>query len=91
MKSSKIYNYYQSSEPEMLKTIEQEKWNSDKIHKITSMRMFTKEVEIMTECIRRLNAIGIYVGYVYDGCFVGKFDENFICFAVFFHIGHQLL
>ena len=78
MKSSKIYNYYQSSEPEMLKTIEQEKWNSDKIHKITSMRMFTKEVEIMTECIRRLNVIGIYVGYVYDALFCKKSDKEIV-------------
>lgn len=78
MKSSKIYNYYQSSEPEMLKTIEQEKWNSDKKHKITSMRMFAKEVEIMTECIRRLNAIGIYVGYVYDALFCKKSDKEIV-------------
>jgi hypothetical protein len=28
--------------------------------------MFTKEVEIMTEAIRRLNEDGIYVLYVYD-------------------------
>jgi len=78
MKFSKIYNYYQSSEPEMLKTIEQEKWNSDKKHKITSMRMFAKEVEIMTECIRRLNAIGIYVGYVYDALFCKKSDKEIV-------------
>lgn len=78
MKFSKIYKYYQSSEPEMLKAIEQEKWNSDKKHKITSMKMFAKEVEIMTECIRRLNARGIYIGYVYDALFCKKSDEEIL-------------
>ena len=28
--------------------------------------MFTKEVEIMADCIRKLNTVGIYVLYVYD-------------------------
>ena len=31
--------------------------------------MFEKEVEIMTEVIRRLNVEGINVGYVYDALF----------------------
>lgn len=78
MKSSKIYQYYQSTEPEMLTAIEQEKWNSDNKHKITSMKMFAKEVEIMTECIRRLNAMKIYVGYVYDALFCKKSDEEIV-------------
>ena len=76
MKASKLYNYYQSSEPLMLKKIEEEKWNSVKKHKITSMRMFAKEVEIMTECIRQLNSKGIYVGYVYDALFCKESDAE---------------
>jgi len=78
MKLSKLYNYYQSSEPLMLKKIEEEKWNSDKKHKITSMRMFAKEVEIMTECIRQLNFKGIYVGYVYDALFCKRSDAEVV-------------
>ena len=78
MKVSKLYDYYQSSEPLMLKKVEEEKWNSDKKHKITSMRMFAKEVEIMTECIRQLNSKGIYVGYVYDALFCKRSDAEVV-------------
>lgn len=41
-------------------------------YKKTSERLFKKEVEIMTEVIRRLNVEGIYVGYVYDALFTTK-------------------
>jgi len=78
MKNNKLYNYYHSSEPQMLKKIENEKINSARKHKITSMRMFAKEVEIMTECIRQLNAKGIYVGYVYDALFCKKSDAEIV-------------
>jgi hypothetical protein len=62
----------------MLKKIEEEKWNSVKKHKITSMRMFAKEVEIMTECIMQLNSKGIYVGYVYDALFCKKSEAKIV-------------
>lgn len=78
MKTSNIYKYYQSTEPTMLKAIEQEKCTSDKKHKITSMRMFTKEVEIMTECVRRLNAMKICVGYVYDALFCKGSEKEIV-------------
>lgn len=78
MKQSELYNYYESSEPQMLKAIEQDKWESDKKHKITSMKLFAKEVEIMTECIRQLNALGIYVGYVYDALFCKKSEAEIV-------------
>ncbi|GIZ07906.1 hypothetical protein [Flavobacterium sp. UMI-01] len=78
MKHSKLYKYYESSEPQMLKAIEQEKWNSTIKHKITSMMFFTKEVEIMTECIKQLNKSGIYVGYVYDALFCKKSEAEIV-------------
>ena len=78
MKLSKLYNYYQLSEPMMLKKIEEDKWNSDKKHKITSMKMFDKEVEIMTESIMQLNSKGIYVGYVYDALFCKESDAEVV-------------
>jgi hypothetical protein len=78
MKVSKLYNYYQSSEPLMLKKIEEDKWNSVKKHKITSMKMFAKEVEIMTECIKQLNLKGIYLGYVYDALFCKESDAKIV-------------
>ncbi len=69
MKRNPLYQYYKEAEPEMLQIIEEEKRNSKFKHKITSMKMFAKEVQIMTECIKELNARGIYVGYVYDALF----------------------
>lgn len=78
MKESPLYAYYHKSDPSMIAKIEQEKWNSEFKHKITSMRMFAKEVEIMTECIRRLNKIGIYVGYIYDALFCKESEKELV-------------
>lgn len=78
MKKSPLYNYYKESEPLLLEKIENEKRSSEFKHKITSMRMFAKEVEIMTECIRRLNIIGVYVGYVYDALFCKASDNEMV-------------
>lgn len=66
MKQSPLYPYYLKNEPEMLKNITREKHSTKYKHKITSRRMFAKEVEIMTEVITELNKEGIYVLYVYD-------------------------
>ncbi len=69
MKRSPLYSYYNDSEALMNETIIREKQTSLKGHRITSMRMFAEEVEIMTECIKQLNYKGIYVGYIYDALF----------------------
>lgn len=74
MKRSPLYEYYNSTESLMNQAIIQEKQTSLNRHKITSMLMFEKEVEIMTECIIRLNSKGIYVGYVYDALFCKQSD-----------------
>ena len=66
MKQSPLYAYYEAKEPRMLNNIIKEKHSTEYKHKITSRRMFAKEVEIMTEVITILNAEGIYVLYVYD-------------------------
>jgi hypothetical protein len=71
MKESPLWRYYQENEPWMLSNLINEKLNNnieqkkDK-HKMTSMRLFKKEVEIMTDAIEILNQEGIYVMYVYD-------------------------
>ncbi|MBG6110984.1 hypothetical protein IWX84_001866 [Flavobacterium sp. CG_9.10] len=78
MKRNPLYKYYQKSQPLLLKNIEDEKRSSEFKHKITSMKMFAKEVEIMTECIRRLNEIGIYVGYVYDALFCKESEREIV-------------
>lgn len=74
MKRSELYSYYQSSEQDMIKRLEVDKRRYG--HKITSMKMFDIEVQIMTECIRRLNAMGVYVGYVYDALFCKESDSE---------------
>jgi hypothetical protein len=38
--------------------------------------MFTKEVEIMTAVIEKLNTEGIYVGYIYDALFFNPQFSN---------------
>lgn len=78
MKESPLYAYYHKSDASMIAKIEQEKWNSEFKHKITSMKMFAKEVEIMTECIRRLNEIGICVGYIYDALFCKESEREIV-------------
>ena len=69
MKQSPLYQYYQQNEPRMLQNVISEKYNSPHKYKITSRRLFTKEVEVMTTVIQQLNKEGIYVGYVYDALF----------------------
>ena len=66
MKESPLYDYYEETEQGMLKNIIDEKCLNERKHKITSMRMFSKEVEIMTDVIKQLNLEGIFVGYIYD-------------------------
>lgn len=69
MKQSPLYNSYMTHEPGMMQKIITEKLESPMKHNITSMRMFKKEVEIMTDVIQKLNQEGIYLGYVYDALF----------------------
>ena len=74
MKKSPLFRYYQQKEPWMLDNLINEKLNNETAdkyekHKITSRRLFQKEVEIMTDVIERLNKQGVYVMYVYDALF----------------------
>jgi hypothetical protein len=69
MKQSPLYPYYLKNEPRMLQNVIDEKHSSPFKHKITSRRLFAKEVEVMTDVIQQLNKEGIYVGYVYDALF----------------------
>lgn len=78
MKRSPLYDYYKNSEPEMLDKLENEKYNSQYKHKITSMKLFAKEVEIMAEIIKILNASDIYVMYVYDALYCKQSEAEFV-------------
>ena len=63
-KSQRLWEFYESHEPEMLERIVAEKEKYD--YTYTSRRLFEKEVEIMTRSIEKLNSQSIYVLYVFD-------------------------
>jgi hypothetical protein len=47
-------------------------------HKITSQKMFKLEVEIMTDVIKYLNSMGVYVLYVYDALLCEEKDKTLV-------------
>ena len=69
MTKSFLFDYYCKNEPTLMENIFKDKDSSKFEHKITSMKMFKVEVDIMTSVIKELNSEGIYVGYVYDALF----------------------
>lgn len=72
MKDSPLYSYYKETEPQMLNNLIKEKYETERKYKITSQKMFEKEVAIMTDVIKKLSKEGILVGYVYDALFCCK-------------------
>ena len=67
MEKSIVYQYYKEHEPEMLERVIIDKLKNG--HKITSKRLFTLEVKIMSEIIKQLNKKDIVVGYTFDALF----------------------
>jgi hypothetical protein len=78
MKASPLYTYYTELEPEMLSQIQEDKTLGPYGYKTTSVRMFQKEVQIMTEVISRLNQSGVFVGYVYDAFLCQKKHQELV-------------
>lgn len=66
MEKSPVYDYYEQNEKRMLDSIITEKYKNIHRHRATSMKMFKKEVDIMTDVIQQLNKKNINVIYVYD-------------------------
>lgn len=69
MLTSPLYKYYIETEPQMMKNLIKEKYASTRRHKMTSQKLFEKEVAIMTDVIKQLSLEGILVGYIYDAVF----------------------
>lgn len=69
MEKSPLFEYYTSKEPQMMKKIINEKYNSKRKYKMTSQKMMEKETKIMTDVILQLSKEGIFVGYCYDAIF----------------------
>lgn len=64
MRKSILFDYYSKCEPDMLARIYRDK--NEHGHKITSQKMFTVEVAIISDVIQYLNTKNVYVLYVYD-------------------------
>jgi hypothetical protein len=78
MKNSILFDYYNCIEKQMIEKIIQEKRSSKFKHKVTSRKLFEKEVQIMTNVVKKLNIKGIYVGYIYDAFFCSQDDASIV-------------
>jgi hypothetical protein len=76
MTKSLLFDYYSKNETDMLQRMYQDKKANG--YKITSMKMFKVEVEIMTDVIQFLNTQGVFVLYVYDALLCEFKDEALV-------------
>jgi hypothetical protein len=76
MLKSPLFAFYSKHEPDMLSRI----YNDKKEHgyKVTSAKMFSVEVAIMTDVIKHLSTIGINVLYVYDALLCEEKDKTIV-------------
>ena len=76
MLKSPLFAFYSKHEPDMLSRI----YNDKKVngYKVTSAKMFSVEVAIMTDVIKHLSTIGIYVLYVYDALLCEEKDKAIV-------------
>lgn len=76
MLKSQLFAFYSKHEPDMLSRI----YNDKKEHgyKVTSAKMFSVEVSIMTDVINHLNTLGINVLYVYDALLCEEKDKAIV-------------
>jgi hypothetical protein len=76
MLKSPLFAFYSKHEADMLARI----YNDKKEHgyKVTSAKMFSVEVAIMTDVVKYLNALGINVLYVYDALLCEEKDKAIV-------------
>ena len=76
MLKSPLFPFYSKHEPNMLSRI----YNDKKEHgyKVTSAKMFSVEVSVMTDVINHLNTLGINVLYVYDALLCEEKDKAIV-------------
>jgi len=74
MERSPLFKYYIETELEMMKNIRKDKIRNS--YKITSQRLFTVEVDVMTEVVKELNRMNINALYVYDALYVEPQFDN---------------
>lgn len=73
MLKSPLFAYYSKNESDMLSRIYYDKKQHG--HKVTSAKMFSVEVGVMTDVIKHLNSVGINVLYVYDALLCEEKDK----------------
>lgn len=76
MLKSPLFTYYSKNESDMLSHIYYDK--KEHGHKVTSAKMFSVEVAIMTDVIKHLSTIGINVLYVYDALLCEEKDKAIV-------------
>ena len=76
MYKSPLYSFYSKHEPDMLSRIYNDKKNNG--YKVTSAKMFSVEVGVMTDVIKHLNTKGINVLYVYDALLCEAKDKTIV-------------
>ncbi|PKB18345.1 hypothetical protein [Flavobacterium sp. 5] len=76
MRNSPLFDYYSKNESDMLARIYHDK--KEHGHKITSQKMFSVEVAVMSDIITYLNAKGIHVLYVYDALLCEESDSDLV-------------
>jgi hypothetical protein len=76
MLKSPLFAFYSKHEPDMLSRIYYDK--KEHGHKVTSAKMFSVEVEIMTDVVKHLSTIGINVLYVYDALICEEKDKAIV-------------
>lgn len=76
MTQSSLFNFYMENESTMMNKIKEDKKENG--YKVTTKKLFKMEVKIMTEVIKRLNAVGVYVVYIYDALMCEPQDEKLV-------------
>ncbi|PKB18353.1 hypothetical protein [Flavobacterium sp. 5] len=76
MRNSPLFDYYSKNESDMLDRIYHDK--KEHGHKITSQKMFSVEVAVMSDVITYLNAKGVHVLYVYDALMCEEKDRELV-------------
>lgn len=67
IKLYKVYHYYNLKDPDFMDVLLKEKENNPKL---TTKKMFTKEVELMTTIMDQFDALNIKALYIYDAVMV---------------------
>ena len=75
MKKNPVFKYYEDNHPSLLVKFAEEKMMK-KNHKITSKKLFDKEVQLMSCVIKKINRAKIYGIYIYDALYVKESDSK---------------